>query len=493
MKYSALAMLAATTIFFSTFAFSQQISKDRHAVFKTHMPFLQAQPVHTASSSVTMMPLQPTPATTFGGSSYIVGSTITASSTIPEAEEEIAADPQDSSVLFAVISDFSIRGGFNTTKVAYSNPDDGPNHWESYFLPFNSKGYLETSDGALWQANSDPVVVMGNGGYLYISSLYLNGNNRANGLYVGAAQINFSTNSFTGSINPVKTNRSGTTTSLEDKPWIAVDNTAHATGGNVYASWTHFISDSNGNLINDYIVFSRSSNHGQSWSAPIRISAASQDGAVQGSQVAVAPSGTIYVVYEVFYVNGLRRQFLTRSTNAGASFSTPVAITPYFNEVDFKSDYRINSFPAIAINPKSGYVYVVWSEQTAAGAQVEFIRSSSTGSLRFTAPQVLNDSSAGEHFFPAISVDPSTESINVAWFDTRHSPTNADYYRVYATRSIDNGAIWAPNADVSQGYYSGKNSFIGDYMGIVAASGQAHPVWTSGGFNHGDLKTATLQ
>jgi hypothetical protein len=35
-------------------------------------------------------------------------------------------------------------------------------------------------------------------------------------------------------------------------------------------------------------------------------------------------------------------------------------------------------------------------------------------------------------------------------------------------------------------------SFIGDYAGIAAAGGFAHPVWTSGGFNNGLLQTATL-
>jgi hypothetical protein len=39
---------------------------------------------------------------------------------------------------------------------------------------------------------------------------------------------------------------------------------------------------------------------------------------------------------------------------------------------------------------------------------------------------------------------------------------------------------------------SGSASFIGDYSGIAAAGGNAHPVWTSGGFNNGQLQTAVL-
>jgi hypothetical protein len=40
---------------------------------------------------------------------------------------------------------------------------------------------------------------------------------------------------------------------------------------------------------------------------------------------------------------------------------------------------------------------------------------------------------------------------------------------------------------------SGTASFIGDYGGIAAAGGFAHPVWTNGGFNGGRLQTAALR
>ena len=83
--------------------------------------------------------------------------------------------------------------------------------------------------------------------------------------------------------------------------------------------WAHFTATS------DMIFFSRSTNHGGSWSSPIQVSAPAQNGAVQGAQVAVGPQGQVYVAYEVFFVGNKRRQFLTKSTNGGLSFSTPVA------------------------------------------------------------------------------------------------------------------------------------------------------------------------
>ncbi len=58
-----------------------------------------------------------------GTSSYSVGSTYTPTTSQPEAEEEIAADPSDTSGqnLVSAISDFSQPSGFNFTKWTLSS------------------------------------------------------------------------------------------------------------------------------------------------------------------------------------------------------------------------------------------------------------------------------------------------------------------------------------------------------------------------------------
>src|ERR1700757_5106779 len=103
---------------------------------------------------------------------------------------------------------------------------------------------------------------------------------------------------------------------------MAVDNSTSKSSGNVYASWTHFTASS------DMVFFSRSTDHGASWSKPIQINPASQNGAVQGSQVAVGPGGEVYVAYEVFLGTGQGQHFIAKSTNGGVSFGAAVAMTP---------------------------------------------------------------------------------------------------------------------------------------------------------------------
>jgi hypothetical protein len=456
---------------------------DTRAVFRTAVPDHSPHPPHTPAGSGTATP---SAAAVFGGSPYAVGPVITPTSTLPEAEEHVAADPNQAASLVAVVSDFALRGGFNTSKCAVSL--NNGTSWTEQYVPLDASGFPVTREGKSWQANSDPVAAIDKLGNVYLANLYFDTHDNANGLYVGVASWSSGVNFAAAATYPVATNLNPATSISEDKPWIAVDNSSSSSSGNVYASWTRFVGNT------DMILFSRSTNHGVTWSAPVAVSPVGQNGAVQGSQVAVGPNGELYVVYEVFYVGGLRRQFLARSTNGGVTFSAPVAITPYFNELRFNSTYRKSSFAALAVSPVNGNVYLVYADQPSStlGAEVEFVRST-TGGASFTAPVVINDRSAGQQFMPALTVD-STGRIHASWFDTRNSPGTASRYDIFATRSLDNGTTFSPNARITPALVNaGTASFIGDYAGIAAAGGFAHPVWTSGGFNNGRLQTATLQ
>jgi fibronectin type 3 domain-containing protein len=419
----------------------------------------------------------------FGGTPYTVSGLASPTTTVPEAEEEIAVDPLNPANVVAAISDFALRGGYNTTKYVVST--DGAATWREAFVPLNVNGSPVTSDGLVWLANSDPVVAVDRLGNVFLSDLYL-GNGNANGLYVSVATL-FGGVAFTAATTypVVPAHTDPRTTTQEDKPWIAVDDTTSpATTGNVYVSWTRFSGNS------DTIYLSRSLDHGRTWSVPLRISPAFQDGGVQGSQVAVGPGGEVWVAYEVFYVGNVRQQFLAKSTDGGVSFTSPIAITPAFNELAFSSTYRTDSFCNMAVRP-DGKVVLVYSDYSAAtGAEVELVIFDPV-STTASAPVVINDVSTGQQFFPAVSVD-GGGTIHASWFDTRNSGGSTALYDVYATHSAD-GVTFAPNARVTPKQAdAGSASFIGDYAGIASANGKAFPVWNDGGFNGGSLKTAVL-
>ncbi len=197
------------------------------------------------------------------------------------------------------------------------------------------------------------------------------------------------------------------------------------------------------------IFFSRSTNHGVTWSAAKQINPASQNGAIQGSQVAVGPNGEVYVSYELFTGTGATGVHkIAKSTNGGVSFGAPVSQTPTFNNLTFCLDYRCNSFPALAVNPKTGFIYDVYTDQPGTNSKTKFTRSTTAGGLTFTSPIVVNDSTAGQRLMPAVTSDISGD-VEISWFDTRNSPTNPDVLDIYATYTKNNGGAFATNAKVN--------------------------------------------
>jgi len=267
----------------------------------------------------------------------------------------------------------------------------------------------------------------------------------------------------------------------------------------------------------DVVDVAYSKNHGQTWSTPILINPKGQNGAVQGSQVAVGPDGRVYLAYELFGSGNQRQQYLSVGTWNGStlSFSAPFVITPAFSELTFSgcstctASYRVNSFPNIAVSP-AGNVYVVYGGQadSTSTAQVYFAACTSncTSSNAFASPSIVNDNLAGDHFFPALAVDQSGV-IHTSWFDTRNNPSNPDYLDIYAAfltyNSSTNSFTVSPNArvtatsmDASLGDLFGDTGFIGDYTGIAATAttpATAHPVWTNASGILGFLATGSLQ
>ena len=103
-------------------------------------------------------------------------------------------------------------------------------------------------------------------------------------------------------------------------------------------------------------------------------------------------------------------------------------------------------------------------------------------------------------FFPWVAVGPDGV-IHVVWYDTRSvddGPTNAESNLFY-TSSSDGGDTWSttnervstlgfvPNLDDQFG-----GGFIGDYNGITATTGAAHPVWTGYRGQDQDIFHATI-
>jgi hypothetical protein len=435
------------------------------------------------------------PATAFGGAPYVVELRAAPSARNREGEEHIAVDPRNPQNLVAATFTYAITN--DAQNMAVVSFDDGQT-WSESQGPHGSNNLPQTGDGKSWQVSGDPVLAVDNAGNAFMVAIYFNRKNNANGLYVSSANLSAGAGfAFTAASTwPIAANTKPKTNTLEDKPWIAVDNTGKARDGTVYVAWARYISNS------PSIFFTRSTDHGRTWSAPKQISTNAQAGNVQGAQIAVGPDGEVYVVFRVNDpATATFMHYLAKSSD-GVTFAAPAPISPPFIGLTFASPYRRLSFPALAVSPIKGangaQVSVAWASQPddVLGAEVYFI-ASDDGGASFSAPVVLNDDPTGHQFMPGLTADASG-AIHASWFETRNFPGDPSHWDIYASYSLDGGLTWAPNARVNAtpGACDPTSDFIGDYSGIAAEGNSAHPVWTSGGVFtpafYGTLETATL-
>src|SRR5207247_1276256 len=115
------------------------------------------------------------------------------------------------------------------------------------------------------------------------------------------------------------------------------------------------------------------------------------------------------------------------------------------------------------------------------GRRQHFLAKSTNRGVTFSAPRpitpVFNEVAFGSTYrvnsFLSLAVDQSRPGT---------------VYGVYADQP--SGAVGAEVEFITSS--NGAATFIGDYAGVAASGGFAHPVWTSGGFNNGILQTTTL-
>lgn len=147
---------------------------------------------------------------------------------------------------------------------------------------------------------------------------------------------------------------------LEDKNHMWVDNwPASPYNGYLYNAWTAFSTSSD-------IVISRSTNSGTSWSTPVNISSAVAGGSHdQGVNIQTGPNGEVYAVWAVYDSWPAPEIALgfTRSLNGGATYEAGRRIVTNISGIrqlyPGTFPHRVSSFPVMAVDPQ-GVIYIVW-------------------------------------------------------------------------------------------------------------------------------------
>jgi hypothetical protein len=320
---------------------------------------------------------------------------------------------------------------------------------------------------------------------------------------------------------------------INDKPSLRVDDwegSPHE--GNVYFAWTLFPG-----FGEDQIFFSRSTDHGVSFSKPKKISKQSADS--QSSDIAVGPDGTVYVTWRQFGFKKVDDAIMfVKSTDGGQTFSDPQivrTIVPYDRADEYVSGgsardcgdgpslcvsgfvfHRVWSQPNAVVDA-AGHVYVTWDELIPSGdngdtyhpdgqAQV-VVSQSKDGGVSWSAPVLVDPQATGHQWWPNLEYDRDTDTIVAVYYDSRADPSysvnrppgnEADATSVCGVpgdpeceildtyfATSENGLIWSPTRVSTVGHqpeyemFSNRDvPFHGDYLWIDANGGSAYGVWT---------------
>ncbi len=246
--------------------------------------------------------------------------------------------------------------------------------------------------------------------------------------------------------------------------------------GHLYAAWINW------ELDRSLILFSRSTDQGRTWSRPLRISTQAglprdDNGAVVAPIGTVGPDGTMYVVW-----NDASSIVLTESHDGGRTFEpsrsvVPVA-PPYFGgATGIPGLSRAMGFPQVGLDPRSGALYLSWSDYRNGDVDVFLSRSPDQGRT-WSAPVRVNDDpvhDGDDQFLQWLAVDAVRGDLYVQFYDRRGDQANRRT-TVTLARSTDGGRTFR-NYAWSDQPFTGERVFLGDYEWLVARDGRVYGVW----------------
>jgi hypothetical protein len=447
-------------------------------------------------------------------------------------EPTLAIDPRNISVWASGANDDCTVPTAGDGWAGFYRSTDSGGHWTDSLLPgyrgdtstegTSSPLHQSVAGGAL--AAGDPVMAWDGQGRLF----YM-GNNFNRGIENG---VSGRTRDNTGDIwvatyvpsNPADPSTDGskyvrtvllaTNTfglgSLNDKTSLAVDPAT----GNVYAAWSDF----HGGGCNE-ILFSRSTDHGVTFSLPLKIS--SGICISQGPSIAIGSSGQVYVAWEAIGVTpvGPTGAAFASSKNFGQTFSKArlvIRYTPFVSR-QFSGNgardcgdgpfacptgFTFPRFdlagPFLAADNVNGTLVMAFQVAQSSGqGQIESAFSTDGGST-WSSPTRLAPSSSGHQFYPFLAA--SGGRVNAIWYDSRgdanysaiRPPCNSATGQTSACLNVryadstDGGKTWGSSIQVTdtptnlnyEQFGARRVPFFGDYITVAAQGNTIGAAWT---------------
>jgi hypothetical protein len=448
--------------------------------------------------------------------------------TTPQNETTIAVNPTNPNNVIAGTNDYRVCCDFtalnDATGWAYFSFDGG-HTWGNVQVPGLTAETGATGPMKKFDTAGDPAMAFSPDGVAYYANIVFSRVNPVSGIVVSTSRDGGRTWS-----EPNLVTYTNAANFIHDKEWIAA-----GPNGRVTVTWTRFnLGPQASGYRESPIVAAYSKDFGKTWNrqgSPVSDAAHPFD---QGSQVQYGPDGAIYVAYEAgspttnYATDAL---VVARSTNDGQTFETK-ELARVFDDLDCYpvfagrqtlSDmhFRLNSYPSLSVDPLTGALALVWTDQQGSGScgtggtsfsgttsnQVKLIRGTWAGigsaaveKVTTTAPDKVFPSVAGRGGKLVISYYTRDYAYGTGVAgDICHVQTNAGPAmppKIDPSPSVNNVCMdYAAKSSTAVGSFSAElrlssqssnpyiqfadGGFIGDYTQVaLGTNGVAHASWT---------------
>jgi hypothetical protein len=374
-------------------------------------------------------------------------------------------------------------------------------------LTFKDLGFLNPGPNVTDQLGGDPVLACSSATTFHYAAIFVTGDR-------SAISVSTSVNGGATFGNPVAaaskplSDPSGAPGHFLDKPWLAVD---PGNRNRLYVTYTDFsdpgASETCGFDARAAIELVRSTDGGATWSAPIAVTEVCGFSAfVQGSQVIVNRDGQVYVAWESV-TETASEMGISRSTDRGQSFSAPVKVADVkpVGSVTlglFQGGFRTaQEFPSIAVDrsrgASAGMLYLTWNNgDLAVNDKVAdtyhyadiVMTKSADGGRTWSKPARVNrnvepqaNGLGSDQYQPGVAVDPQSGRVAVCYYDRRRDSTNFLIDRFCAS-STDTGKTWSEFKVTARSFPAivaqdqlVSPTYMGDYDALASDTTGANP------------------
>jgi len=341
---------------------------------------------------------------------------------------------------------------------------DGGSNWSDLFCmsPLFYKGNE-------YGAGGGPILGYDLNGVAYIGGFYFNENQESlQGSFEGVEKSSDGMNWSVPAATIIRQNY------YPQYCWMAVDTSATSPYVNsVYVSCVMI--GPLGSNTQDQVVVSHSNDGGATWTQVAVARTQTYPDADAYTTLATGRDGTVYVTWmycntgPYFCNSNTAYMVFSKSSDGGSTWTTPaLAATVTLHGLP-NSKLGVPDGPVIAVDassgPHTGNLYVAMYNWTGTFMQLQVVHSADGGNT-WSKPVPVSPGVTHDQFLPWISVSPSG-LVGASWLDRRNDPKNTDY-QAYAGISSDGGLSFE-NVQLTTAFSDPNkgtaNEGIGDYTG----------------------------